>query len=153
MGRRPKPMAVLKLAKGRLYSDQRDRAELEPQPQRELIPRCPTRFSKEERKAWREIKLILDNYGLFTAANFFQICLLSTAWSQYCGVSGELSAIARKPGRAMPYGRKLKLQHRLGELVDRYCQNLGLSSMAMARIGSMVLKGRKQKSEMEELLD
>ena len=78
-----KPTEVLKFEKGKLYSDQRDRDEAEPKPEKEAKPRCPKRFSKEERAAWRQIAGVLKNYGLFTAANAIHLEMLATAWVQY----------------------------------------------------------------------
>ncbi|MFH1672932.1 MAG: P27 family phage terminase small subunit [Pseudomonadota bacterium] len=157
MARPCKPTALLELEKGKLYDQQRDRAALEPKPERELKPRCPARFSKEERKAWNEIAAVLKNYGLFTAANAIQLELLSTAWAQYISVSAELTAdpkiIIKGPDGGRMYNPYFNAQHRLGTLVDKYSQNLGLSSIALAKIGSLMLKGKKQKSEMEDLLD
>jgi len=51
------------------------------------------------------------------------------------------------------YNPYFNAQHKLGQLVDRYSQNLGLSSIQMAKIGSLMVKARREKSEMEELLD
>jgi P27 family predicted phage terminase small subunit len=152
-----KPTAVLKLEKGKLYDEQRDRATLEPKPVRELKPRCPKRFSKEERKAWREIAKVLKNYGLFTAANAVQLELLATAWAQYlecCQKMAETkNIIVKGPDGGAMYNPYFNAQHKLAQMVDRYSQNLGLSSIALAKIGSFSLRARKQKSEMEDLLD
>jgi P27 family predicted phage terminase small subunit len=161
-GRKPKPKALLELEKGKLYSDQRDRAELEPTPKKEIRPRCPRRFSKAERKAWKELAAMLDNYGLLQAANAIQLELLATAWAQYVEVSEKLAQNPQivvavkdrdKETKAWMYNPYFNAQHKLGQLVDRYSQNLGLSSIQMAKIGSLMVKARREKSEMEELLD
>ena len=148
MGRPPKPTALLTLEKGVLYDDQRDRAELEPKPEKELKPRCPARFSKEERKAWKAISAVLKNYGLFTAANAIQIELLATAWTQYIDVSGKLAAdpriIVKGPDGGAMYNPFFNAQHKLGGLVDKYSQNLGMSSTSLAKIGSLMLKKKKE---------
>jgi P27 family predicted phage terminase small subunit len=149
MGRIPKPSKILELEKGKLYSDQRDRAALEPKPKRELKPRCPSRFSKEERRAWKEIAAVLKNYGLFTVANAIQLELLATAWAQYLscckGMADNPKIVGvAKDGRTTfnPY---FTAQHKLGQIVDRYSQNLGLSSIALAKIGGLMLKKQKEK--------
>ncbi|MCK9364015.1 MAG: hypothetical protein M0P74_10530 [Syntrophales bacterium] len=151
-----KPTALLELEKGKLYSDQRDRAELEPKPERELTPRCPRRFSKEERRAWKEIAAVLKNYGLFTIANAIQLELLTTTWVQYLDCCKQMvlapAIIIKGPDGGSMYNPHFNAQHRLGVLVDRYSQNLGLSSIALAKIGTLMLKSKK-KSEMESLLD
>ena len=146
---RPKPTAILELEKGKLYSDQRDRAELEPKSQREIKPRCPARFNSAERKAWKELSTILKNYGLFTVANAVQLELLATAWSQYIECCDQMAKnpniiITGRDGGAM-YNPYFNAQHRLAQLVDRYSQNLGLSSIALAKIGSLLLKKKKEK--------
>lgn len=151
MGRTPKPTAVLALEKGALYSDQRDRAELEPKPEREMVPRCPRRFSTDERRAWKNIAAVLRNYGLFTAANSLQLELLATAWAQYIDVSRKLAAkpqiIIKGPDGGAMYNPYFNAQHKLGQMVDRYSQNLGLSSIALAKIGSLQLKAKKERDE------
>jgi P27 family predicted phage terminase small subunit len=150
----PKPTALLELQKGKLYSDQRDRAELEPKAEREIKPRCPQRFTKQERKAWKEISNVLKNYGLFTAANAIQLELLATAWAQYIEASRKLSEnpsiIVKGPDGGWMYNPWFNAQHKMGGLVDRYSQNLGLSSMQLARIGSLMLKKKKEKDEFFE---
>jgi P27 family predicted phage terminase small subunit len=157
MARPCKPTALLEMEKGKLYDDQRDRAELEPKPSKELKPRCPVRFNKDERKAWKQIAEVLKNYGLFTAANSMQLELLATAWAQYltcCQKMAETgNIIVKGPDGGAMYNPYFNAQHKMGNLVDRYSQNLGLSSMQLAKIGSLMLKSKKQKDEMEDLLD
>jgi P27 family predicted phage terminase small subunit len=152
-----KPKSLLELEKGKLYDIQRDRAELEPVPTKEIKPRCPQRFSKAERRAWKDIAGVLKNYGLFTAANAIQLELLATAWAQYVEASRRLAEnpniIVKGPQDGWMYNPWFNAQHKIGQLVDRYSQNLGLSSMQLAKIGSLMLKSKKEKSGMEELLD
>lgn len=154
MARHPKPTALLEMEKGKLYSDQRDRQEFEPQPMEAVKPRCPRRFSKEERRAWKEIGSVLENYGLFTAANAIQLELLATAWAQYVEASRKLSEtpaiIVKGPDGNWMYNPWFNAQHKMGALVDRYSQNLGLSSMQLAKIGSLMLKKKKESSEFFE---
>lgn len=146
-----KPIAVLELEKGKLYSDQRDRAALEPKPERELKPHCPHRFSKEERKAWKAVAAILKNYGLFTAANAIQLELLATAWAQYLDCCREMAKDPRIIVKGLEggpmYNPYFNAQHKVAILVDKYSQNLGLSSMSLARIGQLMVKTKKEKEE------
>ena len=154
MGRHATPTKLLELEKGVLYDEQRERGKLEPKPMREIKPRCPARFSKAERKAWKEIAAVLKNYGLFTAANAIQLELLSTTWAQYIDASAKLAQhpaiIVKGPDGGSQYNPYFNAQHRLGALVDRYSQNLGLSSMQLAKIGSLMLKKKKEKEEFFE---
>lgn len=147
MARNPKPISVLQLEKGKLYDQQGERELFEPKPKREIMPRCPSRFTKEERKAWRQLAGILKNYGLFTAANAIQLELLTTAWVQYVDQSARLAAdpriIIKGPDGGAMYNPYFNAQHKLGGLVDRYSQNLGLSSIALAKIGSLMVKKKK----------
>lgn len=151
-----KPTPLLLLEKGKLYSDQRDRAELEPKPEKRIMPRCPQRFNKDERRAWKQIAAVLKNYGLFTAANAIKLELLSTAWAQYIDVSQKLidnpGIIIKGPQNNPMYNPYFNAQHKLGLIIDRYTEALGLSSIALAKIGSLALKA-KQKSKMEDMLD
>jgi len=64
--------------------------------------------------------------------------------------SGKI--IVEGPNGGAMYNPFFNAQHKLGALVDKYSQNLGLSSIALAKIGTLMLKS-KRKSEMEELLD
>lgn len=148
---KPKPIPLLKLQKGTLYSDQRDRAELEPKAIEELKPRCPKRFSKEEKKAWKSIAKMLENYGLLTIANAISMELLATAWVQYIACCQKMLEsneiiINGQDGGSM-YNPHFNAQHKLGQLVSRYSQNLGLSSQSLAKIGSLMLKKKKEKDE------
>jgi P27 family predicted phage terminase small subunit len=156
MPRLAKPTALLKFEKGRLYADQRDRAALEPKAEKESTPRCPRRFSKEERRAWKEIAAILKNYGLLTPANAIELELIATVWTQYLEVHAKMkqcpAIITSGPDGGLQYSMLFNALHRLGSLVDKYSQNLGLSSIALAKVGGLMLKARK-KSAMEELLD
>ncbi len=145
-----KPTPVLLLEKGKLYDKQRDRSELEPKPLKEIKPRCPKRFSKRERRVWKEIATVLKNYGLFSAANGTQMELLATAWAQYIEVSEKLTEnpgiIIKGPQGQPMYNPYFNAQHKLGQLVDKYSQNLGLSSIALAKIGSLSLRTKKEKN-------
>ncbi len=157
MGRNPKPTELLEYEKGKLYDRQRDRAKLEPKPKRGVSPRCPKRFGPNERKAWRDIATLLKEYGLCNAANAIGMELLATAWAEYIEVSAKLSEkpdiIIKGPNGGPMYNPYFNAQHKLGQIIDRYAQNLGLGSIALAKIGSVALNAQKQKSIMEELLD
>ncbi len=162
MGRNPTPTALLELEKGKLYDQQRDRGALEPKPAKELKPRCPQRFSKEERRAWRGIAGVLKNYGLFTVANSLQMELLAESWAQYldaCKVmvdraKGSLFVPEIYDAEGKGHGFKenpiLRTQQRLRAEMTTYSQNLGLSSTALAKIGGLMLKKKKEKDEFFE---
>ncbi len=160
MSNLPKSTALLELEKGKLYGDQRDRKPFEPKSMKETKPRCPQRFSKQERKIWKDIAAILRNYGMFTAANGIQKQLLASAWSQYidsCLLMNDKTKSMLFISDGTAHGFKenpiLRTQQRLRQEINVYSTNLGLSSTALAKIGSAMYKAKKEKSEMEGLLD
>jgi len=150
-----KPTALLKMEKGKLYSDQRDRAELEPQPMRNLQPKCPRGFSKEERREWKFFAEILENYGLFTVANATHLELLARTVAQYrdCAARVSKSGIIVKGDKGQPMENPYwKVERKLTETVLRILSDLGLSSTGLARIGSLALKAKKTEG-IEEFMD
>jgi len=156
-GRKPTPTALLELQKGKLYNSQRDRGELEPKPHTEMKPKCPAHFSKEEKKIWKGLKHVLDNYGLFVVANALLIELLTTAWVQYLDTCQKMSEtkhiIIKGPDGGSMYNPYFNAQHKLGQLVAKYANELGLSSQSLAKIGSLRLKAKKDKEELEDIID
>ena len=68
-GRRPTPSKTLILNKGKLYGDQKERAENEPQAVAVIEPNCPSYFRNSEEQAWRDIAGILRNYKLLLDMN------------------------------------------------------------------------------------
>ena len=152
----PTPTSVLKLAKGKLYGEQRDRAELEPKPQQDIVPRCPSRFSKDERSIWRYYKKILDNFGLFNLAAgpaLEKLCVAEAQYRQCAKAVGETGLIIKGPGGVPmrnPYQTILMDQQKI---ILKYLQELGLSTTSLARMGALAVKARKTKDEIENLLD
>jgi P27 family predicted phage terminase small subunit len=152
-------MNILKLEKGTLYDEQRERAAIEPRPARELKPRCPGRFSPEERKAWRDVAAVLKNYGLFNAANAMHLEMLAAAWAQYLGAckfmlekaSNSLFVPEKYDTQGKGHGFKenpiLRTQQRLRAEISVYAQNLGLSSVALARIGCLMVNAKRKEKD------
>src|SRR5512137_2635534 len=68
-GRKPKPSAMLTLTKGKLYGEQKERADNEPTALTIIEPACPPYFRESEKKAWLDLSLILRNYSLFMDVN------------------------------------------------------------------------------------
>lgn len=155
-GRRPKPTSLLAMEKGVLYGDQKERAENEPTANRHIAPRCPQRFSKEEKREWRFFVSILKNYGLLTMANATLLELLATNMAQYkeCAAKvAQTGMIIKSPKNFPIYNPYWTAANKLEEKIQKCLSELGLSSTALARIGALVIRGKKQKSEMEDLLD
>lgn len=156
MARPSKPIALLELEKGKLYSDQRDRSELEPKPAKEIKPRCPKRFSKDERREWRYFASILKNYGLFTIANAPMLELLAVNMVQYkdCAkVVSEKGIIVKGPMGGFMQNPHWQAGNKLEDKIMRILSDLGLSSSSLARIGQLMVRAKREKSEMENLLD
>jgi phage terminase large subunit-like protein len=126
-----KPTAMLQLQKGALYGEQKARAALEPKPIRETRPRCPRRFSKAERTAWRELAAVLETYGLCVGANAVLLQLAAATWAQYVDVSRKLAAqdliveTAVGPRANVLY----KIQAQLAKQMQSFIADLGLGSL------------------------
>jgi len=145
-----KPTSLLKIEKGKLYDQQRERAELEPKPVKEIRPRCPKRFSKEERREWKYFAAILKNYGLFTIANAPLIELLATNTVQYKDCSAKVAEkgiIIKGPKGGPMYNPFWNACNKLEDKIMRCLADLGLSSTGLARIGQLMVKAKKQKEE------
>ncbi len=156
MPRPLKPSALLEQEKGKLYADQRDRAALEPKPRRDMKPRCPQEFTKAQRKCWKKVATMLKNYGLFTIANAVHLEFAAVRLAEHQelmkdvakqgilieGQNGQMVA-----NQAWIAGRQVE------ELILKELKEMSLASGGLASIGSLMLKHKKQKSEMEELLD
>lgn len=155
-GRKPKPTVLLELQKGKLYGDQAARVEAEPKPVKPMIPKCPGRFTKDEKREWRYFKKILENYGLFTIANAPLLELLATNMAMYKECTSRVSSsniIVQNPttGGAM-YNPHFNAMNKIEEKIQKCLNELGLSSAALARLGQAVAKGQKNKREEEEFI-
>lgn len=155
-GRKPKPAAVLKLEKGKLYDQQARRLEYEPKPYREIIPRCPKTFSKEERKHWKYFSQILKVYGLFSVANAPILEMLSMNRMEYLFCRKkmhEMGGSVVRIGDEITTNPFFKTAMKLEERMMDGLKELGLSSVGMARLGSLLSAKAKPRSGMESLLD
>jgi P27 family predicted phage terminase small subunit len=148
-GRHPKPSSVLMLEKGKLYGDQKDRAALEPQAKTALQPRCPSRLSKAEKKAWRNYAATLKIFNLFVIANAHYLELLAINQAQFDActdmVRDEGVVVSGAKGNRMlnPW---FLAQQKCQEKITRCLTELGLSSLSAAKIGSALTKKRGGKS-------
>ena len=152
----PTPHKLLELTKGKLYDEQRDRAVYEPQPKKELVPRCPARFNKAEKREWRFYKAILENYSLFNVACAPVLEKLCTAEAHYkdCATKVGETGIIIKGKDGFPVRNPYFAEMRgLEVIILKYHQELALSNTGLAKIGSLSLKAKKQKDGLESLLD
>ena len=86
-----------------------------------------------------------------TIANAISMELLATAWVQYIACCQKMlesnEIIVNGPDGGSMYNPHFNAQHKLGQLVSRYSQDLGLSSQSLAKIGSLLVKKKKEKGE------
>ena len=143
---KPTPTRMLELRKGKLYDKQRDRGELEPKPDDELVPKMPVRFTRQQKKWWRYYAAILDNYGILTVANAPMLEMLSTLWVVYLELEEKLRDDVTDDKALAKY---MKILPPLQKILD----SLAMHSTGLAKIGSLRLKAQKQKDEIEDLFD
>ncbi len=149
----PKPSAILLLEKGKLYDEQRARAAAEPKAIVEIKPRCPKRFSKEERREWKYFASILKNYGLFSIANAPMLDLLATNMVQYkecCRIVAEKGIIVKGPQGGFMQNPYWQAANKLEDKIMRILGQIGLSSTSLAGLGSLIVKKQKEKEEFFE---
>jgi len=154
-GRKPKSSAMLKLQKGKLYGDQAERAEAEPEPAKPLKPQCPTRFTKDEKREWHYFKKVLENYGLFMIANARLIELLATNMVHYKECTARVnstSIIVKGPKDGFMYNPYFSAMNKIEDKIQKCLNELGLSSASLARLGQAVVKSKKAKVEEEDFI-
>ncbi len=155
-GRRPTATATLVLAKGKLYGDQKERAENEPQAVAVVEPRCPSYFRDSEKEAWNDIAEILKNYSLFLDVN---APLLELGAMLLADIRNSYWEILRR-GKTVkgPNGENwrnpaIRDRYKSSELLIKVLSDLNVSASGVAKLGAALVQGRKRKSEMEDLLD
>ena len=155
-GRRPTATATLVLAKGKLYGDQKERAESEPQAVAIVEPRCPPYFRDSEKEAWNEIAQILKNYNLFLDVNAplleLAAMLLADTRNSYWEII-RTGKTVRGPNGEKWRNPAIKDRYKSSELLIKVLSDLSVSASGMAKLGAAVVQGKKAKSEMEDLLD
>ena len=155
-GRKPLPAELHQLEKGKLYGDVADRVKNTPKAKKEMRPRCPQRLNPSERKVWQQLAVILKNYNLFTIANALIMELLAYNWVEFL----ELKELVDLEGRTIKsingfdiINPNLQLRNSAQARILKCQGELGLSSSALAKIGSLVVSAQRKKSEMEGLID
>ena len=147
-----KPIKMHQLHKQKLYGDQAARVELEPTS--ELIPRCPSKLTKDERKSWKYYAEILKAYGLFSIANAPLLNILArlTAEANEFHDKSKGHYMVKDPNNhekwiVNPYWGA---RHRNEEKIMAALRDLGLGSLGMAKIGSLSVRKKKEKNEFFE---
>lgn len=150
-GRPPKPMAQHKLEKPKLYGDLAERAELEPSC--DLEPKCPQSLDANERKAWRYYAQILKSYGMLSVANAPMLEMVSRLHAEtieFHDKSRGKPIIKSPKGDGYIVNPFWGARKRNEDTIITLLKELGLSSVGIARIGSLALSARKKKSEFFE---
>lgn len=156
MGRLPKAYEIHKLEKGIVYADPRDRHELEPRPSMEVLPRMPKGMTAGEKREWRYFRKICEVYRIFNAANGPTLELLARNMAAYRNLSAKVAEqgiIVMGKGGFPAYNPHWTAMNIVEAKVVKGLQELGLSTTALAKIGSLSLKAKKQREGMEALLD
>jgi phage terminase small subunit len=150
-GRPPKPMAQHKLEKPKLYGDLAERSELEPESN--LIPKCPDILTKEERKAWRYYADILKSYGMLTIANAPMLEIVARLHAETIDFHDKARGkpIIKSPkGDGYIVNPFWSARKKNEDTMIVLLKELGLSSIGIARLGSLALTAKKKKSEFFE---
>ena len=145
-GRPPKPIATHEIEKQKLYGNLAARAEVEPRS--DIEPRCPVQFSDAEKKAWKYYKQILKTFGLFNIANAPMLDILSRLHAETLVFHEQCKG---KPIVKDPQSGGFRVnpiwsaRHKNEERIIAILRELGLSSLGLAKLGSLMVK-KKQES-------
>ena len=151
-----KPGPMLRLEKGKLYGEQRERVANEPQGKRKILPKCPKKLTKEQRKEWNYYAKILDNYGLFDVANATHLELLAVNMAAYRDLLDKVQktgVVIMSTNQIPIYNPYFSAMNAVENKILKILSDLGLSSSGLAKLGSLSVKARKEKDEMEDYLD
>ncbi len=153
---KPLPTKLLELTQGKLYGKQKERAELEPKPLANIAPRAPIGMGKKEKKEWNFYKKILENYGLYNMAcapTLAMLCHAVVRLKECADTVAETGLMIKGKDNLPVENPYWTAMLKLEKQIVRYHQELALSNTGLAKIGSLALKARNQKSELEEMLD
>ncbi len=151
-----KPIEQLKQEQGgKLYGDQAERDMNTPAPRDKMEPKCPKILPREAKAAWRYMKQILQNWGLFNAANGPHLEMFSVNWAWYEHYRKKAWAFeaVRDPNE-----KKIKNNPHLGHMNQfeqkaRYnLSDMGVGTLGLAKIGQALAKTAK-KEGIAELID
>lgn len=156
-GRKPKPLNILKMEKGKLYDEQGDREKIEIRPpETEMI--CPGWLTDLQKIEWYRMAEILKSIGLLVNVNEQILEMLAINISEYKESIKQIEKdgiVLENYKTGTPYLNPWwKIQKDCHMRIMKCLQELGLSSVGLARLGSLeVNKKRKdEKSETEKLL-
>ena len=155
-GRSPKSAKVHLLEKEKIYGDVKKRLSREPKQRNpNLKPKCPSSFTKEERKIWKKIAKILDQYGILNLANgtILNLLVQNISDRNICIERIADDGICIKGRYGYNFNPFWSAKNKCEDNIIKYLNLLGLSSMGLAKLGCLQVQSKKKKSEMEKLLD
>jgi len=138
---RVKPVKHLELEQGKLNGKNAERKKAEPVSS--LVPKCPSKLSKEEKSAWNYYKAILEAYGLFSGANAPMLEILATLHAEAEAISKQLKKIKIVDEDNMLNALWTVRKKNYDQMIGIY-KELGLSSSGMAKLGSLVVSAKNK---------
>lgn len=153
-GRHAKSFKILNFTRGTLYGYEKQREETEPAQKSKIEPVCPKDFSKREKEIWHEYAKILKDYDLFLLANGPLLTLLVKNISdrEKCIRLVKKQGICIESYKGIVYNPYWTAKNRCEENILKHLNLLGLSSIGLAKVGSLSSHGTKT-SELDELMD
>ena len=155
MGKPPIPKEILTLEKGKLYGDQAARVAEEPKPLDPMPPERPQHFGEEELAVWDHYAAILNNYGLFQAANTMNLEMLAVnivKWRKLLNKLRKSDVVVTSASGWTGINPLFSAKNTLEKEIRADLIALGLSSQGLAKLGALSARGKK-KDKIEELMD
>jgi len=141
------------LEKGKLYGEFETRRKAEVKSS--VIPQLPAHFEGKNQEIWEFYANILAQYGLFTIANAPILEVLTTITCEYYSClehiakEGIIVITENNMEKTNPYWIS---KNRCIEIILKCLNSLGLSSVGLAKLGSLDAKQKKEKTKFEKLL-
>jgi len=152
---KPKASAILLLEKGKLYGDQKERAENEPKAEVIIEPTCPHYFRPSEREAWEYLAEILRNYTIYLDINAPLLEMAAVYLAEFRNSQWEIIRSGKRVRGSRDRNKRNPAvgdRNKSAELLIKILNELNISASGIARIGSLIVKKQKE-TEMESLLD
>ena len=146
-----KPASELAGKHGKLYGEQLARVQNTPKPLDKIVPKCPKELPKDAKAAWEYCAAILENWGLFNAANAPHLEMFAANWAWY--LHHRKMAYKHERGKD-----KLKRNPYLGPMntFEKKAQMnlaaMGVGTMGLAKVGQAMARATK-KEGIEALMD
>jgi phage terminase small subunit len=143
-GRKPLAAETHLLEKSKVYGEVKERIENEPVQEQQIEPKCPFNFKPTEKEAWKYLAEILRNRGIFLDING---PLLELA-AMYLAEVRNCQASIRQKGRGTGETRNpaIRERNKAAEILIKTLSELNISTTGMARLGSIISKGKKKEN-------